>query len=88
MAFILLRMRAVGKGEGKWIGKEESSFCEQKEAKKLFSPWTRRAAKRGPLRSHQQMDKSFFGSFFSKKELLASCRLPYCRNNPRHTRTA
>jgi hypothetical protein len=48
--------------------KEESSFCEQKEAKKLypFAHGRRRA----------QKDESFFASFFSKKE--DSCLLPSC----------
>jgi hypothetical protein len=44
---------------------EESSFFEKKEAKKLLVFWTRVGAGR------RQMGKSFFGSFFSKKELLA-----------------
>jgi hypothetical protein len=46
---------------------EESSFCEQKEAKKLHSfarGW-----------HGLQMDESFFASFFSKKE--GSCFLAF-----------
>jgi hypothetical protein len=42
--------------------KEESSFCEQKEAKKLFETWAE------PFNRTAQTDKIFFASFFSKKE--------------------
>jgi fructoselysine-6-P-deglycase FrlB-like protein len=42
--------------------KEESSFCEQKEAKKLYSFGAGSSHHAAP--SH----KSFFASFFSKKE--------------------
>jgi hypothetical protein len=49
--------------------KEESSFCEQKEAKKLY-PFDG-----GCLNSTAPCHKSFFASFFSKKE--DSC-LPAC----------
>jgi hypothetical protein len=41
---------------------EESSFCEQKEAKKLYSFGAGSPDRRAPS------DKSFFASFFSKKE--------------------
>jgi hypothetical protein len=42
--------------------KEESSFFEKKEAKKLLSIWRALDATRA------SGEKSFFGSFFSKKE--------------------
>jgi hypothetical protein len=45
--------------------KEDSSFCEQKEAKKLY-PFARIGCRALP-------DESFFASFFSKKE--ESCLL-------------
>jgi hypothetical protein len=48
--------------------KDESSFFEKKEAKKLLSDWNRLA----PLRVTSC--KSFFASFFSKKE--DPCFLP------------
>jgi hypothetical protein len=54
--------------------KQAVLFFEKKEPKKLFSPWSRRVATCVPRRRHKQMDKSFFGSFFSKKELLPSFR--------------
>jgi hypothetical protein len=46
--------------QGKW--QEESSFCEQKEAKKL------RPLVAGPIHRRTPCHKSFFASFFSKKE--------------------
>jgi hypothetical protein len=46
--------------EGQW--QEESSFCEQKEAKKLLGLVTSSSVSRQPT------DKSFFASFFPKKE--------------------
>jgi hypothetical protein len=46
--------------------KEDSSFCEQKEAKKLFNPW--RLAT--PQRIAAARRTGFFGSFFAKKEPL------------------
>jgi hypothetical protein len=49
----------VGK-QGKW--QEESSFFEKKEAKKLY----RFGA--GPINHRVSREKSFFASFFSKKE--------------------
>jgi hypothetical protein len=57
--------------------RQASSFFEKKEAKKLLPIWTRRAATREPQRRHPEMDKSFFGSFFSKKELLAFLPLAF-----------
>jgi hypothetical protein len=63
--------------------KASSSFFEKKEPKKLLLAWrplhdNARHHKHAlgpqtaaPLRKPGQMDKSFFGSFFSKKELLA-----------------
>jgi hypothetical protein len=60
-------------------GRQDSSFCEsapakaprrEKEAKKLFPPLRQRWSPRVATRRNQ-VDKSFFGSFFSKKELLA-----------------
>jgi hypothetical protein len=57
---------------GRSSSKQVSSFFEKKEAKKLFSPLDPSDEDaRAPLRRGQR-DKSFFGSFFSKKELLAS----------------
>jgi hypothetical protein len=47
---------------GEVTGKEESSFCEQKEAKKLYSIGSGRTDRR------VLCEKSFFASFFSKKE--------------------
>jgi hypothetical protein len=49
--------------------KEESSFCEQKEAKKLYPIGAGTHSSRVPC------EKSFFASFFSKKE-DSSCPLP------------
>jgi peptide/nickel transport system substrate-binding protein len=49
--------------------RQASSFFEKKEAKKLFSLGL------GVDAGGSQMDKSFFGSFFSKKELLACLAL-------------
>jgi hypothetical protein len=46
--------------EGKW--REESSFFEKKEAKKLYS------LAAGSLAQRVSCEKSFFASFFSKKE--------------------
>jgi hypothetical protein len=63
-------------------GRQASSFFEKKEAKKLFSPWSRFASGARQfedeklVRDARQTDKSFFGSFFSKKELLAATCLP------------
>jgi hypothetical protein len=48
-----------GKARGR---KEDSSFCEQKEAKKLY-PF-----EAGSTGSTAPCEKSFFASFFSKKE--------------------
>jgi hypothetical protein len=45
---------------GKW--QEESSFFEKKEAKKLYSFGA------GPPNGRAPSHKSFFASFFSKKE--------------------
>jgi hypothetical protein len=56
--------------EGK--GKEESSFCEQKEAKKLYP------LAAGSLSQRVASDKSFFASFFSKKE-DSSCHFLFPR---------
>jgi hypothetical protein len=69
--------------------KASSSFFEKKEPKKLFSVWLRFAATLGSLRPdcvfaarrrwngrsdpRAPMEKSFFGSFFSKKK---NCLLP------------
>ncbi|HTN12232.1 MAG TPA: hypothetical protein VL154_14785 [Acetobacteraceae bacterium] len=48
------------------MSEARSSFCEQKEAKKLFIPWSP-----GGLRvPAAAKGLSFFGSFFPKKELL------------------
>jgi hypothetical protein len=44
-------------------GRKESSFCEQKEAKKLF-PFLAVSGFVAP----GAVERSFFGSFFSKKE--------------------
>jgi hypothetical protein len=52
--------------------KEDSSFSEEKEAKRLLD------ALRGVRRqwgARATMNKSLFGSFSSEKELLPSCRL-------------
>jgi hypothetical protein len=46
--------------------KQESSFCEQKEVKKLFPPLYRRRDSRTGTR-RDQMDKSFL-LLFSKKD--------------------
>jgi hypothetical protein len=68
-------------------GKEESSFCEQKEAKKLFVHWrlvyVGRPVSRRP---RVQGEKSFFGSFFQKKNCFLSCRLPVGEMNMARTR--
>jgi hypothetical protein len=53
-------------GQGKW--QEESSFCEQKEAKKLYPFGAGSAHHRAPSPT------SFFASFFPKKE--DSCLRP------------
>jgi hypothetical protein len=45
-------------------GKEESSFCEQKEAKKLYP-----LAPGFPEEGWMQMDKSFLILFFKKEPL-------------------
>jgi hypothetical protein len=52
----------------KW--KEESSFCEQKEAKKLhpFGPRGHWPSRAGSPDQTTPSPKSFFASFFSKKE--------------------
>jgi hypothetical protein len=44
----------------------KSSFCEQKEAKKLFNHWCVRDLRDSTVARRM----SFFGSFFAKKELL------------------
>jgi hypothetical protein len=49
-------MRQEGKGQ------EESSFCEQKEAKKLYSFGV------GSIDQRTPYEESFFAYFFSKKE--------------------
>jgi hypothetical protein len=49
-----------GFAKARW--QEESSFCEQKEAKKLY-PFAA-----GSPRHAAPSPKSFFASFFSKKE--------------------
>jgi hypothetical protein len=53
--------------------KERTSFCEQKEAKKLLfnGPWV--AVPPTPVAQHK---KSLFGSFSSEKELLILASLP------------
>jgi hypothetical protein len=56
----------------KVVSKQVPSFFEKKEAKKLFSPGVRRVTTSVPPRRNPQTDKSFFGSFFSKKERLTS----------------
>jgi hypothetical protein len=48
--------------------KASSSFFEKKEPKKLSPLCARRVVTCVPKRQHPQMDKSFFASFFSKKE--------------------
>jgi hypothetical protein len=48
------------------MSEARSSFCEQKEAKKLFIRWS----VRGLRSSAAPRRKGFFGSFFAKKELL------------------
>jgi hypothetical protein len=55
-------------GQGK--RQEESSFCEQKEAKKLypFGPRGRWPSRAGSSRHTAPSLKSFFASFFPKKE--------------------
>jgi len=55
---------AMGRMQGR------SSFCEQKEAEKLPT------ALSGPRAIGQELAKSFFGSFCSQKELLASGNRP------------
>jgi hypothetical protein len=42
-------------------GKARPSFCEQKEAKKLF------AQRSGQIRPHTPNGQRFFGSFFQKR---------------------
>ena len=46
---------------------ERKRFFFEKKKQKTFSPF----ASRPPGETPQRMDKSFFGSFFSKKEPLA-----------------
>jgi hypothetical protein len=48
-------------------GKEESSFCEQKEAKKLY-PWAPGSPNGEPGGCGRQKGKSLFASFSSEKE--------------------
>jgi hypothetical protein len=59
-------------------GQEESSFFEKKEAKKLYSfgPRGHAPSRDGFPNSAAPSHKSFFASFFSKKE--DSCRPPFC----------
>jgi hypothetical protein len=51
--------------------KEESSFCEQKEAKKLFTRAARLQALAPSCENGQSHERTFFGSF-SKKTSLPS----------------
>jgi hypothetical protein len=48
------------------LRKEALLFCEQKNSKKTLLPWDV-----APAVAHaREAEQSFFGSFFSKKELL------------------
>jgi hypothetical protein len=57
----------------------------EKEAKKLFSPWTRGAETRAPRHCNLQMDKSFLVLFFKKRTTSFLPRMsppPKCRFKP------
>jgi hypothetical protein len=54
--------------KAKW--QEESSFCEQKEAKKLWPLEPALSTTGSPM-------KKVFCFFFSKKKILPSCPLPF-----------
>jgi hypothetical protein len=56
--------------------KASSSFFEKKEPKKLLSICGRRRRGTHAGTRRNPREKSFFGSFFSKKELLAFCSSP------------
>jgi hypothetical protein len=62
-------------------GRQGSSFCEQKEAKKLFPHWTRRVGVRESRHRRLGMDKSFLLLFF-KKEDTCLFRPPTGRSRP------
>jgi hypothetical protein len=61
-------------------GSKASAFFFEKRSKKLLSAWASSPSADRSANGHRKPSgKSFFGSFFSKKELLAfPCRLP-CR---------
>jgi hypothetical protein len=73
-------VRAWEVEEGKW--KEESSFCEQKEAKKLypFGPRGHWPSRAGSLNNRAPYEKSFLLLFFKKED---SCFLPLALRSPR-----